>query len=283
MTSAHAILISVSLHVLWNLLARHVPKRQEFIWWALAGHLLVIGPWAVYLLSMEAYWSKTLFICMGISGVSLSVYFICLRVAYRHAPVALAYPIARSAPLFIALASWGLFQEAFSATGIAGIVISSTALFLLAATAWKISARSSIAPALFAAMGTTVYSLSDKEAVAYLPTFSSQIGYITIGYAFAFLALTLVLRYETGAWLPRSRPPTGLLVPGVLSIGTAYALIVYAMADLSAAYTVALSNGGIIIAVLLSVFWFKEHEHRYVRLLWASVLATGLGMVAIAR
>lgn len=283
MTPTQAILLSIALHVFWNLLARHVPKRQEFIWWALAGHLLLVGPWAVYMLSMEANWNKSLIICMGLSGVSLSVYFISLRVAYRHAPVALAYPIARSAPLFIALLSWGLFQENFSTIGVAGIVISSAALFLLGATAWNISAKNSIKPALIAAMGTTIYSLSDKIAVAHLPTFYSQIGYITIGYMFAFFSLTLALRYETGVWLPKSRPPLRMLTLGALSIGTAYALIIYAMTDLSAAYTVALSNGGIIIAVLLSVFWFKEREHRYARLLWASVLATGLGMVAIAR
>jgi hypothetical protein len=46
---------------------------------------------------------------------------------------------------------------------------------------------------------------------------------------------------------------------------------------------VALGNGGIVIAVLLSVFWFKEREHRWVRLLWASVLAAGLAAIALAR
>jgi phosphonate utilization associated putative membrane protein len=283
MSAASAILLAIVLHVTWNLLARHVPARQEFIWWALAGHLLLIGPWAFYSLASDARWDATLAACIGLSGSALALYFFSLRVAYRHAPVALAYPIARSAPLFIALTSRLLFDETFSRIGAAGIAISSAALFLLGATAWRIDARRAIGPALLAAMGTTVYSLSDKVAVDYLPSFPSQLGYITLGYLCAWLALTLAMRRDTGHWLPRLRPRLGPLTAGALSIGMAYALIVHAMANLSAAYTVALSNGGIVVAALLSVFWFKEREHRWARLFWASVLAAGLGMVALAQ
>lgn len=283
MSATGAILLSIALHVTWNLLARHVPARREFLWWALAGHLLLMGPWAVYELAAKARWDATLAACIGLSGGALAVYFLALRVAYRHAPVALAYPIARSAPLFIALASGLLFGERFSFIGAAGIVVSSAALILLGATAWRVEARRAILPALLAAMGTTVYSLSDKVAVGHLPGFAAQLGYITLGYLCAWLVLTLRLRGETGHWRPRERPPLGLLVAGSLSIGTAYALVVHAMAELSAAYTVALSNGGIVIAVLLSVFWFKEAEHRWARLFWAGVLALGLSLVALAR
>jgi phosphonate utilization associated putative membrane protein len=283
MSATSAILLAIALHVTWNLLARHVPARREFLWWALAGHLLLLGPWAVYSLVVEARWDATLAACIGLSGAALAVYFLALRMAYLHAPVALAYPIARSAPLFIALASWLAFGERFSLTGAAGIAVSSTALFLLGATAWRVEARRAIAPALLAAMSTTVYSLSDKVAVGHLPGFASQLGYITLGYLCAWLVLTLRLRWESGHWRPRLRPPVGLLVAGALSIGTAYALVVHAMTSLSAAYTVALSNGGIVIAALISVFWLKEEEHRWARLFWASVLAAGLGLVASAR
>lgn len=283
MTALNAILIAIALHVAWNLLARQVPGRQQFIWWALAGHLILMGPWAVYSLVRDASWNSTLVACIGISGIALSVYFIGLRVAYRHAPVSLAYPIARSAPLFIAIAGWLMFDEPFNLMGAAGIVISSLALVFLGISAWRIDARKAIAPAFLATLGTTTYSLSDKVAVAYLPNFTSQMGYISLGYFCAWLTLTLVLRHESGHWMPKARPPLWILAAGSLSIGFAYALVVHAMTSLPAAYAVALSNGGIIIAVLLSIFWFKEKEHRWARLLWACVLATGLAMVAVAR
>lgn len=267
MSADSAILLSIALHVTWNLLARHVPGRQEFLWWALAGHLLLLGPWTVHALIRDAQWNAELAVCITLSGTA----------------VALAYPIARSAPLFIALASWLAFGETFSTLGAAGIALSSAALLLLGATAWRVDARRAIAPALLAALGTTVYSLSDKVAVGHLPGLTSQMGYISLGYLAAWLALSANLKRETGRWLPRHRPPLHLLLAGALSIGTAYGLVVYAMATLSAAYTVALSNGGIVIAAFLSVFWFKEHQHRWARLLWATVLAGGLGMIAWGR
>lgn len=282
MTAATAILLAIALHVTWNLLARHVPARQEFIWWALAGHLLLVGPWAIAAMAVRARWDGTLALCIGVSGAALAVYFIGLRLAYRHAPVALAYPVARSAPLFIALAGWLLFDTRFSALGLAGIGVSSLALVCLGATAWRVEARRALAPALTAALGTTVYSLSDKLAVTRLPDFPSQLGYVSLGYLAAWLALSLRVRVETGHWRPRLRPPARLLGAGALTIGTAYVLVVHAMASLPAAYTVALSNGGIVIAALLSVFWFRERQHRWARLAWAAVLAAGLALVALA-
>lgn len=283
MTAGAAILLAIALHVVWNLLARHVPARQEFIWWALAGHLLLAGPWALPTLVAEADWRGPLALCIVVSGTALSVYFLGLRAAYRHAPVALAYPIARSAPLFIAIASWLLFGETFSPAGLAGILLSSAALFLLGASSWRIHAGKAIAPALLAALGTTVYSLSDKTAVAALPGLASQFGYVTLGYLCAWLALTVALRRRHGHWHPPARPPWPILLAGALSIGSSYALIVHAMSSLSAAYTVALSNGGIVIATLLSIFWFGEREHRWARLAGACLLAAGLGLVALAR
>lgn len=280
MTAAAALLLAIVLHVTWNLLARHVPARQEFIWWALAGHLLLIGPWSVWALAAEARWDATLAACIALSGAALAVYFLSLRTAYRHAPVALAYPIARSAPLFIALAGVLLFGERFDDFGLAGIGVSSLALVLLGASAWRAESGRAIVPALIAALGTTVYSLSDKVAVGHLPGFASRLGYISLGYLIAWLVLTLALRRESGHWRPWLRPPARLLAAGTLAIGTAYALVVHAMATLPAAYAVALSNGGIVIAALLSVFWFGEHQHRRARLFWATVLAAGLALIA---
>lgn len=282
MSATTAILLSIALHVTWNLLARQVPAQREFLWWALAGHLLLVGPWAVVAMVLQARWDATLVLCIAVSGMALAAYFLALRTAYAHAPVALVYPIARSSPLFIALASAVLFGERFSPAGVAGIALSSAALVCLGATAWRVDARRAILPALAAAMGTTAYSLSDKMAVASLPGFAGQLGYISVGYLLAWIALTLRLRMETGLWRPRLLPPLGVLALGSLSIGTAYALVVHAMAELPAAYTVALSNGGIVIAALLSVFWFREMEHRRARLFWAALLSIGLSLVALA-
>lgn len=282
MTAVTALLLAIALHVTWNVQARHVPGDREFLWWALAGHLLLIGPWSVALLIVEARWSGVLVGCVLVSGAALTVYFLGLRVAYRHAPVALAYPIARSSPLFIALASAFLFGESFARLGMLGIGVSTLGLVMLGRTAWRGDARMALAPALLAALGTTVYSLSDKVAVDFMPSLGSQLGYVSLGYLIAWLGLSTRLRAETGRWAPVRRPDLVTLLVGASTIGTAYALVIHAMASLPAAYAVAISNGGIVIAALLSVFWFRETEHRWARLTWAAVLAVGLGLVSLA-
>ena len=83
MSAPGAILLAIALHVTWNLQARHVPREREFLWWALAGHLLLLGPWSVTALIVEADWNATLGSCLLLSGAALTVYFIGLRVAYR--------------------------------------------------------------------------------------------------------------------------------------------------------------------------------------------------------
>jgi phosphonate utilization associated putative membrane protein len=282
MTASTALLLAIALHVAWNMQARRVPRAEEFLWWALAGHLLLVGPWSLARLAVEARWDAALVLCLTLSGLALALYFIGLRLAYRHAPVALAYPIARSSPLFIALAGALFLGEGLGTLGMFGIGVSTLGLLMLGRTAWRGDARAALAPAFLAALGTTVYSLSDKLAVAKLPSLASQLGYVSLAYGIAWVGLSLRMRLETGRAWPTARPKTGILLLGALSIGTAYALVIHAMADMPAAYAVALSNGGIVIAALLSVFWFREHEHRWARLLWAGVLAAGLGLVALA-
>jgi phosphonate utilization associated putative membrane protein len=282
MSATTAILLAIALHVTWNLQARHVPRVREFLWWALAGHLLLIGPWSVAWLIAVADWNTTLALCILLSGTSLTVYFIGLRIAYRHAPVSLAYPVARSSPLFIALAGTLFLGESFGTLGMLGIGVSTLGLIMLGRTAWRGDARGALAPALMAALGTTGYSLSDKVAVAYLPSLTSQLGYVSLGYLIAWLGLCVFLRAESGRPWPTQRPDAPTLLVGALTIGSAYALVIHAMAELQAAYAVALSNGGIVIAALLSVFWFKETEHRWARLAWAVALAGGLALVALA-
>jgi len=282
MSALSALLLAIALHVTWNMQARQVPRDREFLWWALAGHLLLLGPWSLAMLFAQADWQGTLVACVLVSGAALTLYFLGLRIAYQHAPVALAYPLARSSPLFIALASALLFGESFNTSGLLGIGVSTLALVMLGRTAWRGDARAALAPALLAALGTTAYSLSDKVAVAYLPTPGSQLGYVSLAYLFAWLGLGARLRGETGRWVPVRRPGTPTLLVGALTIGTAYALVIHAMKSLPAAYAVALSNGGIVIAALLSVFWFREVEHRWSRLFWAAVLALGLGLLTLA-
>lgn len=78
-------------------------------------------------------------------------------------------------------------------------------------------------------------------------------------------------RPRTASWLP--------LLIGALFIGSGYGLVIGAMRVIPAAYAVALSNLGIVVAAFLSVVVFREREHVAQRLIWASVLAASLMLI----
>lgn len=77
-------------------------------------------------------------------------------------------------------------------------------------------------------------------------------------------------------------PALRYLLPGGLFIGNAYGLVISAMQWLPAAYVVALTNAGIILAGVLSMTLFAERENWRGRLAALLVLAVGLGMIRTA-
>lgn len=275
-----AILIAVAMHVTWNLLARHTRPNAEFIWWAVAGHLALFAPWTLYLLAREVEDPTLILACIAVSSVALFLYFAGLRTAYRHAPVALVYPLARSAPLLIALIGVIVVGDRPSVVGWTGILLSTVAILLLAASGRHGPARGALLPAGLATCGTTVYSLADKVAVAQLPTYWTQLGYVSGAYLGAWILYTVWLRQKNGRWLPEQRPRPLPLLIGALFIGSAYSLVIGTMRVMPAAYSVALSNLGIVIAAFLSVFAFREREQARQRLTWATLLAASLVLIA---
>jgi phosphonate utilization associated putative membrane protein len=280
MTVAALVLTAaVLMHVAWNLLARASHPDSRFLWWALLGYLVVLGPWSLYELATQAHWSLRLAGLLVASALSNGVYFIVLGAAYRRAPVALVYPIARSSPLLIALWSSLLFGEIIPGLGWIGILVSVGGLLVMASSAWHGERRFVLLLAVTAAFATSIYSLSNKFAVTSLPTYGTQLGLVSFDLIASFAALSIEQRLRLGRWRPAARPPILRWLPAGLCIGNAYGLVIYAMQYLSAAYAVAFTNAGIVLAGLLSMFAFGEREHWGTRL-GAIVLITG-GLVIL--
>jgi phosphonate utilization associated putative membrane protein len=268
--------VSVLMHVAWNLMARHVDSRANYLWWGLLAHLVILGPYAVWHLLNNADWQTPLLIALLSTSLANTLYFIALRRAYHYAPVALVYPLARSSPILIALWSWLFFSQVISLWEGIAIGASVFGLWLLAASSRHGDARHALPWTVLAALSTSIYSLSDKVAVCYLPGFAEQLGFISIGYAASFVGLTVLQRAETNNWLPQARPPLRYIFIGGLFIGTAYALVVRAMSELPAAHVVSFTNGGIVLAVLVSILLFGERKHWRQRLVGALVVSSGL-------
>jgi phosphonate utilization associated putative membrane protein len=269
------------MHVTWNLLARHVNARSNYLWWGLLAHSLIFGIWGIAHLVANAIWSPTLVATIVITSSALTIYFWSLRQAYRYAPVAFVYPVARSSPILVALLAWLVFGVELGMWGWLGIAISMSGLLLMSLTAKHGDARHAVPWAIVATLCTTVYSLSDKTAVSYLPTIATMMGFASCGYLAAFLGLTLLNRREHGAWTPQARPPWRYIIAGGLCLGPAYVLVIYAMRWIEAAHAVTYTNAGIVLATLLSVFWFREREAWRMRLAAAVVISLGLIIMSL--
>jgi phosphonate utilization associated putative membrane protein len=278
--AALALTAAVLMHVAWNLLARASHPDSRFLWWALVGYLVILGPWSLYSLATEARWSYGLAGLLVVSALANCLYFLVLGAAYRLAPVALVYPIARSSPLLIALWSSLLFGEVIATAGWLGILVSVGGLLLMASSAWHGDGRRVLALAVTAAFATSIYSVSNKFAVASLPTYGSQLGLVSFDLTSSFIALSIEQRVRFGRWRPATVPPIIRWLPAGLFIGNAYGLVIFAMQYLSAAYAVAFTNAGIVIAGLLSIFAFKEREHAGRRIAAIAVITVGLGLLA---
>lgn len=278
-----ALAMSVAMHVLWNMLARHQPQNSYPLWWVLLAHLILLGPWGLYTLWNETDWTANFMTLLAISAAANAAYFIALDRAYSHAPVALVYPLVRSSPLLIALWSTLFFAETFPLALWLGIAVSIGGLVLMALTSRQGSDSHAVPWAFMAMLATSIYSMSDKAAAQHLPGIGSVIGFITFGYFSSWIAISLSLRLRTGRWAPQVRISLPAMMTGGICIGFAYALVIHAMRSMPAAETVAYTNAGIVIASMLSIFLFKEKSHWKMRLIGGVIICGGLLVIALNR
>jgi len=280
---AWALVASVVMHVTWNMIARHQPREAEPLWWVLLGHLVLLAPWGAYGLWSQARWDLGLGLLMAASAFANVVYFQGLYRAYAHAPVALVYPLVRSSPLLIAAWSVLFLGERLPGLAWLGIVVGVAGLLVLAHSARQHDEARALPWTLLAMLSTSVYSLTDKAATARIDGFAGLVGYLSVGYLAAWLAMSWRLRRRTGRWTPGARLAWAPWLVGSLCIGLAYALVIHAMRTLPAAEVVAYTNAGIVLATLVSIGVFGERQRWRQRLFAAAVICGGLVCLGVGR
>lgn len=280
MSASLALALSVAMHVVWNLLARHLPRQANPLWWVLLAHLLLFAPWGLWELANTVAWSLEMGLLLLVSATANVVYFAGLDRAYAHAPVALVYPLVRSSPLLIAV--WGtlFFDQNLPPAAWMGIGISVLGLWVMALSARGSADRHGLRWAMLAMLATSVYSLSDKAATLHIPTFAGLVGFLSVGYLASWLHLTWRMRQRSRRWMPEQRIGAVPMLIGGSCIGLAYALVIHAMRELPAAEVVSYTNAGIVLATLLSIFLFREKAGWRQRMLGAAIIVSGLGVLA---
>jgi len=283
MTPVLAIGISVLLHVSWNLLTRRTPSEANFLWWVVGLYVLVFAPFTLPDFIRSAEQSPVIYLCAAISGTTNGLYFLALRNAYHQAPASAVYPMVRSSPIFIALIEVLIFDRSFPLISWCAISVAAFGLWMIATSSHDGVSRLSRAwpYALFAALMTVLYSLSDKVATSNMQGINSALGYVCVNYAISWGFLCIDQKRRTGRWAPSIVPTIPSLVIGTVGIGTAYALVIYAMRWLPAAYAVTLTNAGIVLTVLLGIVWLKEYEGWRQRALGSGLIVIGLIIIGV--
>jgi len=283
MTPVSAIGISVLLHVSWNLLTRRAPSEANFLWWIVGLYVLLFAPFTLLNFLHDAELTPALYLCALISGTTNGVYFLALRAAYHKAPASAVYPMVRSSPILIAIVETTIFGHSFPVISWAAILLAAVGLWLIATSSHDgISRLSKAWPyAMLAAAMTVIYSLSDKVAAPNMHGIRSVLGYVCVNFAISCLFLGLEQKWRTRRWIPTKAPAAIALTIGTVGVGSAYALVIYAMHWLPAAYAVTLTNAGIVLTVLLGVLWLKEKVGWRQRVVGVSLVVSGLLVIGI--
>ena len=69
MSAIWALTLSVAMHVTWNLMARHLPREANPLWWVLLAHGVLLAPWGFWALYSHADWHSGLWTLLLVSAM----------------------------------------------------------------------------------------------------------------------------------------------------------------------------------------------------------------------
>ena len=275
------LLLSASLHALWNLLLKK--SQEKYI--AMGWQVIISGVFAFLLLLFTGFPPRSMWLFAVISMILEAVYFILLSNAYSDHDFSLVYPIARgTAPAFLMLWSILFLHETLSAGGMLGVGLIVCGMVIIGATS-LIQSRGSrlhikgVLVALSVALIISIYTLIDGTAVKsnghplpYALTMFMLVPFITTAYNVRRFGW----KQFTSAW---NGPRFPLILAAVLGV-VAYllALIAYTFAPLS--YSGAIREVSVVIGAFLG-WQFLDEQMGGTRVGGAAVIFAGILVIAI--
>lgn len=286
------VLISAIVHASWNLLGKANNSTPAFFYLANAMGALLLLPlvfW-VQLQTPTIQLSNTFWLLLLASGLCQMIYMVGLANAYKHADVAIVYPIARALPvLTVAVGATWLGLTLAPLTWLAMLCITLGCLFVpldsLRGWHWRNYLTQGCYWAVFAAAGTAGYSIIDKQALVLLssqfkvtiPASITALYYLglqffstTLVFSLAFI-LPIQRQQLRQAWQYKFQAITA----GSM-IALTYGLVLWAMTMTeNVSYIVALRQTSIPVGVLLAIIILKEKTYT-VRLFGTLLIFIGL-------
>ncbi len=286
------VLLSACCHATWNLLSKSGGDPVSFLRRALFYSAALYFPLFLALQAWVVY-TPVYLLCLLISGILTGLYFFALGKAYFHGHMSVAYPIARTFPIFVVTWAGVLLGEKPSPAGLLGIVAIVAGCFVLPLRrftcgedgfAWRNYFNWSCFWAFWAALWTSAYSIIDKYAaletarLAGGAAFAAKINYVYLQNLIAWLTVLLVVRLTR---LPETPVDRRRAIPAGLIFLVSYSLILMAFATDAAAYVVSFRQLSIVLTAVASMVWI-ERDFSRPRLLGVLVIFAGVVLVGLS-
>ncbi|CDS99148.1 multidrug transporter [Vibrio coralliirubri] len=287
------VIISALLHAGWNVLGKsNQGSGSSFFLASGFAAAAILTPYLIWYVCSVGFANITIpfWQLLLLSGICQIIYLIGLGIAYKQADIGVIYPMARALPvLMVGLGTVLIGYELSINQWLGFALITLGCLFVplkqFSELRLKAYLNLGVLWALIAAIGTTGYSIIDKEALLLLEPLSTPsitnkhtaIFYLGIQFWAIVLPLSLWLLVSNqriefhNAWLLRKRAT----LAGIMMAST-YGLVLFAMTMTeNVSLVVALRQVSIIFGVVMGIYFLKEKWHA-TRGLGVSLIIAGL-------
>lgn len=252
-------LLSAALHATWNYWLKRSEQRATVIFGA--GYVTVALGLPFYLwLGHPAALLGPVGLLVVASAVLHYVYRVLLSATYDRADLSLAYPVARSAPILVALGAVTLLGEQVRAVGWLGIGVTMGGILVLyreELTAMRRGSLRGLAWAVGTMISIACYTLVDKHGMSLGELHPAEFFYTFDVLLTLLYTATVRRRKLPGLWRTWRAE-----LPRVVGIGVveplSYTLILAAFTMAQASYVVCVRQVSVVLAALLGVVLLKE-------------------------
>lgn len=282
------VLVSAFAHATWNLLLKRAQRQEVFVWWLSAAGVVGAAPVAVFLAFTTEFSAVGLWFVVASSLVHIC-YFLSLGRSLARADLSLAYPIARGfGPGLVPILAVFALDESVTLPAWVGIGVIVLGIYTMAwwgqlrnIVAGQLAAtRAGIAYALATGICIALYTLIDKQGVAYVSPFL-YLYLMTCGVAVGMLPY--ILRTHGASAVVREwRTATWPIAAAAGLLFLAYGLVLTAMRLTDASYVAPAREVGLLFALLLGAIVLKEVITAG-RVVGAAMIVAGLVLITVFR
>lgn len=213
-------------------------------------------------------------------------YYLLLTKAYEKGDFSLVYPLARgSAPVLIAIWAMLFLKEEITLGGLTGIALVAFGIYIIniRSLSYVLHPIKSLRErptqlALLTGLSTSIYSLIDKTAVAFVPP--SVYIVLLFGGIAILLAPYLWISRGKAVMIEEFRGNWGRIIAvGAMNI-ISYFLVLYVMTLSKVSYVGAIREISIVFGALIGWLLLKE-DFGPIRTLAALLMATGITLISI--